>query len=437
MKAGITYVLGLIFFAGCAAAGPSSGELRDQRLTEPQMMVEVQKYLANGGHIDGPVETGFPVPWVGVVYRTHLKIAAERGYAGVVSYLLRKGANPNFTGNSSGAFTAVHWASTPDVLNLLLKAGGDIRYSEKAHWGRQPIHFAALMGWPSAVQWYIDHGVSPAVTTTEGETPLHFARDQAVAEVLLKAGADVNARTIDTTRRFTVRGLPGGSGSSTPKYATPLHYAARARRTSLVKYLLNSGADPDIRDSEGRLPVDFAAESGSLEAFKVLWPASRETDAAFALRLAAGSGETEVCRHLLALKADPNVAGKNGWTALHKAAFDGHAEVVRLLLAAGAKTDVTVNDGETPLILASRAYGNVETIRALLDAGASVEAKTEAGRSALHEAASAGKAGVVELLLARGADPAAVDSGGNTAIDLARKAEKPDVVRVLEQIVKD
>ncbi len=118
---------------------------------------------------------------------------------------------------------------------------------------------------------------------------------------------------------------------------------------------------------------------------------------------AAERGDLAEVRSLLRSGADVNAAQSDGMTALHWAAADGHAEIARTLLYAGATVRSTTRlGGYTPLHLAARS-GDAEIAAILLDAGADPNAFTSTGVSALHFAADADAAGVVEALVESGA----------------------------------
>ena len=75
----------------------------------------------------------------------------------------------------------------------------------------------------------------------DGWTPLHEAAERgskAIAELLLKAGADVNAKEKN--------GM------------TPLHLAVSRDQRELVELLLANKADPNERDKAGHTPLDLA-----------------------------------------------------------------------------------------------------------------------------------------------------------------------------------
>jgi len=51
---------------------------------------------------------------------------------------------------------------------------------------------------------------------------------------------------------------------------TPLHFAAAANQESIIRYLLEQGADPYAQDDEGQYPSDLAVMSGASESVVAL-----------------------------------------------------------------------------------------------------------------------------------------------------------------------
>ncbi|KAI8497700.1 hypothetical protein Bbelb_243520 [Branchiostoma belcheri] len=92
------------------------------------------------------------------------------------------------------------------------------------------------------------------------------------------------------------------------------------------------------------------------------------------LREAAGRGEEDRVKQLLAEGVNVNAADGSEYTALHKASENGHTGTVQALLTAGAAVNARNNLRRTALHHASR-YGHTGTVQALLTAGATINAR--------------------------------------------------------------
>jgi ankyrin repeat protein len=125
----------------------------------------------------------------------------------------------------------------------------------------------------------------------------------------------------------------------------PLHWAAAVRKTSIVGALLERMGDDDVNkiDGEGATALIWGVRSGSLPLVRCLikkWKAKRSVHDRWgngAFYHACANGHILVATYLLSLGLGINEGNKEGNTPLHVVARAGHPEMVRLLLQLGAE----------------------------------------------------------------------------------------------------
>ncbi len=233
-------------------------------------------------------------------------------------------------------------------------------------------------------------------------TPLFRARDAAVVEMLVRAGADVEAAHCTFRPLHEVgnnvalcRALvrAGASVNSTQLGGdTALHSVVAVE---VCQELLAAGAVVDARNAKGRTPLHYA----------------RDRDIAAAL---------------LRRGADVNAVGTDDRTPLHRAR---NAAVVVELIARGATVNaVSKTDGAAPLHSAINSLSRVEgdrlhRVQTLLQAGAWINAQDLKGNSPLHLASKRWDREVFDVLLHAGADANLRDVGGRTPLHTAWCAE--------------
>ncbi len=157
-----------------------------------------------------------------------------------------------------------------------------------------------------------------------------------------------------------------------------------------------------------------------------------ESEGKTALMWAAETGQVSVIRLLLQYGAQVDRSNPKGGTALMYAAVGGHVDAIRTLVEAGADPDHRVRHGWSPLLLAT-AKGHVDSVRALVELGADPKRRDVYGWTLLMHAADRGDRAMAEALLELGLDPQATDAAGVTATVLARRGHHAELVRLLER----
>lgn len=183
-----------------------------------------------------------------------------------------------------------------------------------------------------------------------------------------------------------------------------------SQSTEKLKYLLNLGADTEIRDKFGNTPLAFAAINSygpCIEQVSLLLEAGADID------------------------AQDNV----GNTALMSAMFHNRASSTEELLKKGASIEIRNNKGWTPFLCASSVQvyeESLDKMKMLIEYGADWRVTGALGETALMLAAQCREMEKFNYLLKLGADPKKRDSNGSTLLMYAaQNSWSPEVVYYL------
>lgn len=313
-----------------------------------------------------------------------------------------------------GLSRAIQKSASKEICLLLLDTGIEIEGRRQ----EQYLSDAVKQDNTELAQVFLDYGVNINAQESSGEPPLYLAAREgtlSMVKFLVERGADVNVRT-------TFKGL------------TPLYGATLQSRPEVVEYLLSKGADVTI-PSKARnwSPLEGAYDYPAVMIHLVTkaWPppdyhrvAEFGDTQCTALFLAATYGKTESVR-LLLKHGDPDIeftpssdiekekADTRGYTALAVASLYSHTDIVRLLLEHGASVDHRIpGTGLTPLHLAHSG----DTLAVLLEYGADKEAKDDNGYTPLFYAVTKQDSNLTRRLVNAGADFEATDNWGHTAL---------------------
>ncbi|MDC0065776.1 ankyrin repeat domain-containing protein, partial [Verrucomicrobia bacterium] len=132
---------------------------------------------------------------------------------------------------------------------------------------------------------------------------------------------------------------------------TLLLHAIYIENKTIVKILIENGADINDKDKNGVTPLSFALtkEIAELLIDKGADINAKCDDGDTPLHSAAYNGRKEIAELLIDKGADINAKGTIGWTPLHLAVQQGRKEVVELLIAKGADVNAKMKNGITPL----------------------------------------------------------------------------------------
>jgi ankyrin repeat protein len=330
---------------------------------------------------------------------TKLHHAVQAGDLRLVESLISEGANLGSRDN--GGRTVLHYASMqqshgPDIITLILNAGGKAIMNSGDDSGQTALHYAAERGLVESIRILVGHGVDTRTTDNYGFSPFLWAvvagQTNTATDMLSTMSADANSTSADGKSALawaaslgwhSIAVLLVNYGASMSKtintQMVPLKEAAASGDLDIVQLLLHS-EDPNYRDRDGWSAIHWAAEEGHLEIVRFLLDQETNVNTVSSygtspLHCAANGGHISIVSLLLLQQADPLKSTCHGWTALHHAAFMGHSHVVQLLLeddrvrSSASQQD---NHGWSVLHLAIHSR-DLATINALIGSSAIVE----------------------------------------------------------------
>jgi ankyrin repeat protein len=190
------------------------------------------------------------------------------------------------------------------------------------------------------------------------------------------------------------------------RFETLLLKASSRNRISFSRFLIQKGANVEMKDGFGNTALMVSVEKGYLEIAKLL----------------------------IEKGANLNVQNNYGKTILIASAYNGHIDLTKLLIEKGAYIEGKTNHGNTAL-MACIANENMELTQYLIENGAKLEAEDRKGNTAIIYAASNGNAEIVKLLIEKGAE--ITGSVGRKALRYAKEYEHDDIVEIIKKAQKE
>jgi ankyrin repeat protein len=338
-----------------------------------------------------------------IVGETPLMTAAQTGSVDVVKTLLAHGADLHAKESSAGQ-TALMRAIAEhhlDVVRALVAAGDDVNAKSKNRF--TPLMFAAQQGNPAIAKLLVEQGADVNATAPDGIGGDTDARQPFKANT--EAGALMVAIDSAPEKEALFRARRGDDG--------PIDTAADARRRDyeqVALFLIEHGADVNQKGT-GRTPLHAAVQRSLPEVAKAL--------------IARGSNVNARLEKALPAVSRLGVPVELGATPFWLAAGYGDVEMMRILVAAGADPTLTSNDKTTPLMVAAGwnfldgmdKYGRrwfrdtiapveqaaLAAVKYCLDLGLDVNAANNDGETAMWGAVYLGGTAMTQLLFDHGA----------------------------------
>jgi ankyrin repeat protein len=259
--------------------------------------------------------------------------------------------------------------------------------------------FSVMPDLEDCIELYCEYPIC-VLQEKNGEYPIHFAAKNGYKECLsflINIGADKDIRTLEA--KFT-----------------PVILCVLNDRLACLELLLQNGADPDIKDSTDHSALHYAIYKNSPTAVQCILSASK-------------------------IKPNIDILNDDSKTPLHLAAIYGHADCLELLLKNGANIHAqTYMDEHTPLHLAA-VYGNKKCVALLLKFGLFwpqgenhsiiIDSEDMEGKTPLHYTAITGQRRCMKLLLQAGANINYKDRAGNTPLAFLTQRRFESRVRIL------
>ena len=315
--------------------------------------------------------------------KTAFDIAVLRLDLEMVSYLLRKHADPNEKGfDNCGALSylileAKKYTTTLTQMTELLcenirldkmarsPDGSTILHETAEH---QPKLFPLIFR-------YSDIDINDV--DRDNQTPLFYAvrSEKITAEGLIDKMINLYAASSDTKDRDG---------------RTPLSYAVLRKSHKEIDLLLKAGADCTLQDESGRSPMFYAVRFDCVEATELL--VKHLKDGNGALVLAVQMEKRNIQKALLEMCQDhTNFEEDNIRWLLLRAARDGQSTIVwEILHFHEIEADVRDENGRTPLSHAAE-FDRRQVIEFLMERKADRDLKDDRGQSPVDYATKCGK----------------------------------------------
>ncbi len=220
---------------------------------------------------------------------------------------------------------------------------------------------------------------------------------------------------------------------------TALHSAVSKGRNKVISYLLESGANHEIKNNNGLTPLFQALDLSKSESAKILIDGGANINIKgyrnrILLHMAARAGNTPITLKLISEGIDINAKDSKGSTALDCAIVASKTNIAKILQEHGGHINSFTPDNEECANALKNAIhrGQSEIFSIISDLGGDLKMIDESGINLLHKAAAYGWYEIINILLKSEININSKTKEGKTALQLAEEYGHNDIIELLK-----
>ena len=243
----------------------------------------------------------------------------------IISTIVLISCNPHidsvYLGHSESKYLGDVSQGNTKAVKAYLDKGGNVNLQDEP--GMTPLHHAVNGNWDGTnfdtINLLINRGADVNAIDDTHHTPLHMASNKEIAELLINAGANVNAKTKRTGETLLFSAAWGAAQGVQKSFE---------RNIKLTKILIAKGADLNVKLKSGSMIDDnepYRSKSGDTVLHKVA-------------RSYSEKHASEVCDLLIKNGAQINETNIRKKTPLDEAISNNRNQTAEFLRKYGAKT---------------------------------------------------------------------------------------------------
>lgn len=377
-------------------------------------------------------------------YNDYLFSSIDSANYQLVSYLLIKGANPNYRNDLD--LTPLMVASMnrdTNITILLLKKGA--RINDKNLRGENALQWAIMGRQPAQAKLLVNHKSEINIVDEKGISPLFYALGYSAYDLTSYLNEDYRkvfeVITSYTTTKDLLEILVNAGVDINQVNAfdcTPLLFATFQNDAALLRVLCKLGANPNKPTQEGITPLIYATQDGFYGIVEQLLKNGAEVnhklpDGNTALFAAVKANNDSIAEQLIQSKASVNEKNSFGLSPLHYASGYGFPYMVNLLVNAGAAINAEDLHGNTPLMTAVYS-GAKEVTNILVNSGADVNIADSKGNTPLMVATQFNDTALIKKLYLHHADINRVNNNRVNSLSIAIESNSVEAFKLLSAL---